>query len=90
MAIDVPHFAKLARIFLQPEEAERFAQEFEGLLAAAEQLPPATCGEMDGMPGEEMWLRPDEIRPSSAQGEILQNAPHTSNGYIAAPLINKG
>lgn len=90
MAIDVPRFAKLARIFVPPEEAGRVARELEALLAAAEQLPPATCGCDNSVPDEEMWLRPDEIRPSCAREEILQNAPHTIDGYIAVPPVSKG
>jgi aspartyl-tRNA(Asn)/glutamyl-tRNA(Gln) amidotransferase subunit C len=83
---EVRHVADLARVDLDEEDVERFAEEFGEILEAFETLDevPETEAEDD----LENVLRADEVRESLTREEALRNAPHTEDGYFKGPRVS--
>jgi aspartyl-tRNA(Asn)/glutamyl-tRNA(Gln) amidotransferase subunit C len=82
----VRHVADLARIDLEDEEVDRFCEQFHDVLAhfqALEDVP-----EVEPEPDLVNVFRPDDVRPSLSQGEALQNAPETEDGYVKGPDVS--
>ena len=85
MNIDIQHIAKLSRLSIPPEKAEKFQREMENIVAMVEKLP-AVEGQTLGVdPADRMELREDEIRPSLRREVVLQNAPKAVAGCIVVP-----
>ncbi len=86
----VEHVARLARLALTPEEAERFGRQLGEILDYVRKL-----GELDteGIPPTSHVLpitnvmREDEPRSSTPRSEILKNAPDSADGYFRVPRI---
>ena len=88
--IDIAHVAKLARLPLTTEEAERFSAQFGRLFEFIRELqtldvehvhPTAQVIPLHNV------LRADEIRPCLDHDAALQNAPATEGPYFKMPRI---
>ncbi|MFC7177518.1 Asp-tRNA(Asn)/Glu-tRNA(Gln) amidotransferase subunit GatC [Halosegnis marinus] len=83
---EVEHVASLARVDLDDEEVERFAAQFDDILAyfeALDEVPEVEPeAELDNV------FRPDEVREGLTQEEALANAPETEDGYFKGPKVS--
>jgi aspartyl-tRNA(Asn)/glutamyl-tRNA(Gln) amidotransferase subunit C len=83
---EVRHVASLARVDLDDDEVDRFAEQFADILASFETL--------DEVPAVETTedlsnvMRPDEQRDSLRQAEALRNAPESEDGYFKGPKVS--
>jgi aspartyl-tRNA(Asn)/glutamyl-tRNA(Gln) amidotransferase subunit C len=88
--INIDHVAKLARIALTKEEADRFSAQFSRLFEFIEEL-----GELDvsAIPATAQViplhnvLRDDEVMKCLAQEAALENAPDREGPYFKTPRI---
>jgi len=82
---EVRHVASLARVDLDDEEVELFAEQFADILEyfdALDEVPEvAHEGELDNV------MRPDEVSEGLTQEEALQNAPETEDGFFKGPKV---
>jgi aspartyl-tRNA(Asn)/glutamyl-tRNA(Gln) amidotransferase subunit C len=85
-AEEVRHVADLARVALNDEETERFADQFADILGYFDSLDevPAVEGESDLV----NVMRADEERARLDQDEALQNAPETDGDYFKGPPVS--
>lgn len=83
--IDVRHIAKLARLKIEDEEAQRLEQEMGAIVDMVENLPPLTGAGALLDENDIMELRPDEVKPSTPREDILKNAPHSEKGCFLVP-----
>lgn len=87
---DVVHVAKLARLALTDEEAERFTEQLAVILEHAEDV---AALDLEGVPPTahplplENVLRPDEVRPCLDRDEVLAQAPAAEDGRFRVPRI---
>jgi aspartyl-tRNA(Asn)/glutamyl-tRNA(Gln) amidotransferase subunit C len=82
---EVRHVAGLARVDLDEDEVERFADQFGDILAyfdALEEVP-----EVDREADLVNVFRADEVREGLTQEEALQNAPETEDGRFKGPRV---
>lgn len=83
---EVRHVASLARIDLDDDEVDRFAEQFADILASFETL--------DAVPAVEASadlanvMRPDEERESLSQEAALENAPESEDGFFKGPKVS--
>ncbi|SFE88763.1 Asp-tRNA(Asn)/Glu-tRNA(Gln) amidotransferase subunit GatC [Alteribacillus iranensis] len=86
----VKHVAHLARLSVSEEEAEKLAEELDGIIGFAEKL-----NELDTEGVEPTThvldihnvLREDVQRPSLKQEEALKNAPDQEDGQVKVPSV---
>jgi len=83
---EVGHVADLARVSLDEEETELFADQFADILASFETLDEVP--EVDREPELTNVMRPDEKRESLSQPEALRNAPETEDGQFKGPRVS--
>jgi len=83
---EVHHVAGLARIALDDDDAERFAHQFQDILAAFETLDEVPEVEQDADLANVM--RPDEERPCLDREDALRNAPEHEDGYFTGPRVS--
>ena len=83
---EVEHVASLARIDLDDEEVELFAEQFADILEYFEALDDVPEVEADAELVNVM--RPDEVRQGLTQAEALANAPETEDGYFKGPNVS--
>ena len=87
---DVVHVAKLARLALTDEEAERFTEQLAVILEHADDV---AALDLDGVPPTahplplENVLRPDEVRRCLDRDEVLAQAPVAEDGRFRVPRI---
>jgi aspartyl-tRNA(Asn)/glutamyl-tRNA(Gln) amidotransferase subunit C len=88
--IDIKHVAKLARLTLTDEEAQRYKDQLGGILTYIDTL---TRYNLDGveptahaMPVYDV-LRADEPRPGLTQEQALSNAPKRIADQIQIPQV---
>ncbi|MBP1576869.1 MAG: Asp-tRNA(Asn)/Glu-tRNA(Gln) amidotransferase subunit GatC [Oscillospiraceae bacterium] len=88
MKIDINHIAKLARLKMDEQQAEKFARQMEGIIDMVANLPEID-GVADGLdPANPMKLREDVAIPSAAKrNDILANAPQVEAGCVVVPRI---
>lgn len=87
---NVQHVAGLARLKLDPYEAEKLLAELDSILGYMDLL-----SEVDTTGVEPMHhsaatvdaLRPDEIKESLSVSDALLNAPAHKDGYIVVPKV---
>jgi aspartyl-tRNA(Asn)/glutamyl-tRNA(Gln) amidotransferase subunit C len=82
---EVRHVAGLARVDLDDEEVELFAEQFADILEyfdALDEVP-----ETDAEEELDNVMRPDEVREGLTQEEALRNAPETEDGYFKGPKV---
>lgn len=90
--IDVKHIAKLARLGITEEEAEKFQKELSAILDFIEQLKEVNTEDTEStaqVTGLENVMRPDEsFRTEDEQRqEILKNAPAREGNYIKVKAV---
>jgi len=85
-ATEVRHVADLARVDLDPDDVERFADQFDTILAYFETLDEVP--EIESEPELTNVMRPDETREGLSQDEALQNAPETEDGHFKGPRVS--
>ncbi|ACV10273.1 glutamyl-tRNA(Gln) amidotransferase, C subunit [Halorhabdus utahensis DSM 12940] len=83
---EVEHVADLARVNLDPEERERFTEQFADILSSFETLDEVPEVE----PASELTnvMRPDEVETSLDQDEALENAPDREDGFFKGPRVS--
>ncbi len=96
-AHDVRDLAKLARLRLDPDEAERLARDLSRVLESFRIL---TEIDVSGISDQEILHphpetmthpdRADAIRPGLAQDVVLRDAPDTRDGHLRTPGIFGG
>jgi len=88
----VRHVAMLARIGLEPDDEDFYAEQLSGILGHIDRLqqldtehipPTAQVVEIASR------LRDDEPRPSLTQEEALANAPAPVDGFFRVPAIQE-
>jgi aspartyl-tRNA(Asn)/glutamyl-tRNA(Gln) amidotransferase subunit C len=82
---EVRHVASLARVDLDDEEADRFAEQFADILAYFETLDEVP--EVESDPDLTNVMRADEVRESLSQAEALENA-DSEDGFFKGPKVS--
>ena len=83
---EVRHVADLARVDLEDEDVDRFAEQFADILDYFETLDEVPEVERDADLVNVM--RPDEVREGLTQEEALENAEETEDGYFKGPNVS--
>jgi len=83
---EVRHIAQLARVSLDDDEVELFADQFAEILEYFEAL--EDVPEVDSEPDLANVMRPDEVADGLTQDEALRNAPETEDGYFKGPNVS--
>ncbi|MBE3578110.1 MAG: Asp-tRNA(Asn)/Glu-tRNA(Gln) amidotransferase subunit GatC [Limnochordales bacterium] len=86
----VEHVARLARLALREEEKAIFAEQLGQILAYAAKIRELDLANVEPTAhvlGLTNVTRPDEVRPSLSQEEVLQNGPEVQDGYFRVPRI---
>ena len=87
MQIDIKHIARLARLKLDENQAEKFSVQMQNIIEMVTNLP-LIEGDDNGLDeSHPMRLRADNVLPSMKREDILKNAPQTSAGCIVVPRI---
>ncbi|MEE2825948.1 MAG: Asp-tRNA(Asn)/Glu-tRNA(Gln) amidotransferase subunit GatC [Planctomycetota bacterium] len=84
------HTARLARIELSSEQADKVQGELEKLLAFVGRIDELELDDIDpfyGSGSTEDSTRPDVLQASSPRSEILRNAPQTDGEYFLVPPV---
>lgn len=83
---EVRHIGDLARVDLDDEEVELFADQFAEILASFDALDEVPEAERD----RELTnvMRPDETHESLTQEEALANADETEDGFFKGPRVS--
>lgn len=87
MNFDIAHIAKLARLRMDDEQAEKFSAQMQDIVEMVSRLPELEGDAVELDPAHPMTLRPDVVRPSLRREEILQNAPQTEAGCFVVPRV---
>ena len=88
----VRHVAVLARIGLEPDDEEFYAEQLSGILAHIDRLQQV---DTDDIPPTAQvveivnQLREDEPRPGLTQAQVLANAPAAHDGFFRVPSIQE-
>lgn len=82
----VEHVAELARVGLDDEEVDLFAEQFVEILASFEALDEVP--EVESDPDLTNVMRSDEVREGLSQAEALANAPETEDGQFRGPRVS--
>jgi aspartyl-tRNA(Asn)/glutamyl-tRNA(Gln) amidotransferase subunit C len=83
---EVAHIADLARVDLDEDEREAFAEQFAEILAYFETLDEVP--EVESEPELTNVMRADEVEASLDQEEALQNAPDSEDGFFKGPRVS--
>lgn len=83
---EVRHVAALARIDLDEDSVDAFADQFGDILAYFDTLDEVP--EVEAEPDLVNVMRPDEVQASLSQEAALQNAPETEDGYFKGPPVS--
>jgi aspartyl-tRNA(Asn)/glutamyl-tRNA(Gln) amidotransferase subunit C len=83
---EVRHVAQLARVDLDDEEIELFAEQFAEILDHFEALDDVP--ELEPEPELANVMRPDEVDAGLTQAEALRNAPETEDGCFKGPKVS--
>jgi aspartyl-tRNA(Asn)/glutamyl-tRNA(Gln) amidotransferase subunit C len=82
----VRHVAELARVDLDDDEADQFAEQFADILDYFETLDEVP--EVDRDADLVNVMRPDEEREGLTQDEALSNAEGSEDGYFKGPNVS--
>ena len=85
----VAHIARLARLELAPETAERLRRDLGAILGHVEQLAglDTTGVPPTALSGEATRLRPEGLRIELAPGEHVANAPDREDAAFRVPRV---
>ena len=85
----IQHLEYLSKLKFTEEEREKFAQEFDNILAFVDEI--AQLDLPDDLEKDDAIslskLREDEPKTSTAQEDVLQNAPKQKDGCYVTPLV---
>ena len=93
MALDkamVARIARLARIEVPPERAEALTEQLAAILTWVAQLDEVDTKDVEPMRAvfeTEPALRPDEVTEGFQTEAVLQNTPHTEDGFFVVPKV---
>ena len=93
MSVDlatVKRVARLARIAVSEEEAERMMGELNGILGFVEQLSEVNVDGVEPMTSVtpmEMKKRADKVTDGGIRDDVLKNAPATEDGFFLVPKV---
>jgi len=85
-AEEVRHVAELARVRLDDDEVEEFADQFGDILEYFEALDEVPETDREGELVNVM--RPDEVEEGLSQEEALSNADETEDGFFVGPKVS--
>jgi aspartyl-tRNA(Asn)/glutamyl-tRNA(Gln) amidotransferase subunit C len=87
---EVSHLARLARLRLSDDEADRMAAQLESILAAVARVGEVAAQDIEptshALPLTNV-LRPDEVRPCLDRGAVLAAAPAAEAERFRVPRI---
>jgi len=83
---EVRHVASLARVDLDDEAADEFAEQFADILEYFETLDEVP--EVEAEPDLVNVMREDEVHDGLTQEEALRNAEETEDGYFKGPNVS--
>lgn len=87
---DVQYVAKLARLEVTDPEVAKYTQQLGNILEYVEQLNKLDTANVEPLTHPldvKNVFRPDELRPSLTQAEVLSNAPEPQSGHFKVPKI---
>lgn len=87
---DVQYVAKLSRLEITSEETAKYTQQLANILGYVEQLNKLDTANVEPLTHPldvKNVFRPDEVRPSLTQSEVLSNAPEPQSGHFKVPKI---
>jgi aspartyl-tRNA(Asn)/glutamyl-tRNA(Gln) amidotransferase subunit C len=87
---EVRHIAFLARLALEPDEMERYAQQLSAVLEYASRLNEVDTAQIAPTASVlplKAPLRPDVVRPCPPRELMLSNAPDEERGMFRVPPI---
>jgi aspartyl-tRNA(Asn)/glutamyl-tRNA(Gln) amidotransferase subunit C len=93
MSVDlatVKRVARLARIAVSPQEAERMVGELNGILGFVAQLDEVDVAGVEPMTSVvemKMKMRADVVSDGAKAGDILANAPLSEDGFFMVPKV---
>lgn len=87
MNIDIKRIAKLARLKIEDDKAEKFEKDMADIVDMVNQLPDVTDMDLALDRNNPMELRKDEISSSVSRTEILKNAPSVEAGCFVVPKV---
>jgi aspartyl-tRNA(Asn)/glutamyl-tRNA(Gln) amidotransferase subunit C len=93
MSVDlatVKRVARLARIAVSPQEAERMVGELNGILGFVAQLDEVNVAGVEPMTSVvemKMKMRADVVSDGAKAGDILANAPLSEDGFFMVPKV---
>ncbi|WP_026326003.1 Asp-tRNA(Asn)/Glu-tRNA(Gln) amidotransferase subunit GatC [Sphingomonas sp. Mn802worker] len=93
MSVDtatVKRVAKLARIAIRDEEAERLAPELGNILGWIEQLGEVNTSSVQPMTAvipNHLRLRDDVVTDGGIRAKVLANAPEGEHGFFTVPKV---
>ena len=90
MKMDIEKVARLARLELSEEEKATFGSQLEQILAYMEQLNKLDTSNVEPLTHPldvKNVFRPDEVKPSLTQAEVLSNGPEVQSGHFKVPKI---
>ncbi|MFB6092259.1 MAG: Asp-tRNA(Asn)/Glu-tRNA(Gln) amidotransferase subunit GatC [Haloquadratum sp.] len=85
-AEEVEHVAELARVDLDAEEVDAFAEQFAEILEYFEALDEVP--ELESEPDLVNVMRADEVEASLEQADALRNAEATEDGFFKGPRVS--
>ena len=83
---EVRHVASLARVDLDEESVDEFAEQFADILEYFESLD--VVPEVEAEPDLVNVMREDEVNEGLTQEEALRNAAETEDGYFKGPNVS--
>lgn len=83
---EVEHVAQLARIDLDDDERELFAEQFADILASFETLDEVPAVDRD--PDLTNVMRADDVTSGLDRTEALSNAPESEDGQFKGPRVS--
>ncbi len=87
---EVKRIARLARLRFDENELEKFAEEFDRIIAYVEKLGEVDCEGVEPMTRAQTDIRPprhDEVGEMLDPAEALKNAPEKTEGFFRVPKV---
>lgn len=87
---DVLYVAKLARLEVADSEVAKYTQQLGNILGYVEQLNKLDTSNVEPLTHPldvKNVFRPDEVKPSLTQAEVLSNGPEVQSGHFKVPKI---
>jgi aspartyl-tRNA(Asn)/glutamyl-tRNA(Gln) amidotransferase subunit C len=82
----VRHIADLARVDLDEDEVDRFAEQFSDVLSSFETLDEVP--DVDAEADLTNVMRGDDVADGLTREQALRNAPETEDGYFKGPRVS--